>query len=251
MADTAENKNTSSIESMFAAGAHFGYSKSRRHPSFKHIIFGSKNNVDIVNLEKTSAYLAQALAFVKKSAQEGKHFIFVATKPEARRIVEERAVSLDIPYVSNRWIGGTLTNFPQIKKRIALLHDLQGKREKGELSMYTKKERLMLDRKIDDLLKNFGGIMMMERLPDVLFVVDPKKEKMAVVEAIKMKVPVVALLGSDCDLEGITYPIPANDSSRASITFFVDQIAKAYTDGKKEPLPAKEAVATTATETKK
>ena len=109
----------------------------------------------------------------------------------------------------------------------------------------------MLDRKIDDLLKNFGGIMMMEKLPDVLFVIDPKKEKMAVVEAMKMKVPIVALLGSDCDVTGITCPIPANDSSRASITFFADQIVKAYTDGKKEPLPAKEAVASAIVEVKK
>lgn len=230
---TPQQNGSSLIESMFKVGAHFGFSRSRRHPSFAAIIFGSKNGTDIVNLEKTSSFLGQAIEFVKKIASEKKVLLFVGTKPEARRVLEEIALSYELPYVGNRWIGGTLTNFPEIKKRIFLLETLQKKKESGELSVYTKKERLGIDYEIGDLLKNFGGIASLEKIPDAIFVVDPRHEHTAVFEAKTKRIPIIALASSDCDLEGIDYPIPANDSSLSSVSFFVGAIARAYEEGKK------------------
>ena len=223
--------NTSLIEEMFQAGAHFGYSKTRRHPSFKHIIFGTKKGVEILNLEKTGAYLSKALEFTIESAREGKSFLLVGTKPEARRVIEEAARELQLPYVLKRWIGGTLTNFSEIKKRMARLTTLLEQKEQGKLDIYTKKERLLLDREINRLEKYFGGIVHMNKIPDILFIIDPRHENIAVTEALQKSIPVIALANSDCDIRHIKYPIPANDSSVASIIFFVDKFIKAYKEG--------------------
>lgn len=239
--DTLIGKHTSSlIEGMFKVGAHFGFSRSRRHPSFASVIFGSKNGTDIINLEKTGVFLAQAVDFAKKMGSENKVLLFVGTKPEARRVVEEAALSCGAPSVSRRWIGGTLTNFTEIKKRMSLLDSLQKKREAGELDVYTKKEQLGLHRQIIELLQNFGGIAALAKTPDAIFVVDPRHEHTAVDEARKRRIPVIALAGPDCDITAIDYAIPANDSSLQSITFFVEQIARAYEDGKKNASVKKE-----------
>lgn len=236
-----ENKsNTSLIENMFEVGAHFGYSRTRRHPSFKPLIFGAKNNVDIINLEKTGYFLNKALEFVKECARHNKTILFVGTKPEARRVIEEAAASLDLPYVFHRWIGGTLTNFSEIKKRIKRLLELREKKEKGELDVYTKKEKLVLDKEIERLSKNFSGIVSMQGLPDALFIIDPKHEATAVREARRKSVPLIGLAGSDCNTKEIDYPIPANDSALSSIRFFVEQITKAYGEGKAEMEQQKE-----------
>lgn len=236
MQKTEEKKeiktSASLIEEMFRAGAHFGYGKTRRHPSFKTIIFGSKKGVDILNLEKTSSYLVQALEFVTESAKAGKVFLLIGTKHEARKVVEEAAKTLSLPVVSYRWVGGTLTNFPEIKKRVQRLLSLRGQKESGELDVYTKKERLLLDREIGKLERDFGGIVYMEKIPDALFVVDSSYEKTAVREASRLSIPIVALANSDCDITGVQYPIPANDSSISSIIFFVDKFVKAYQEGK-------------------
>jgi len=226
-----QKENKSLIERMFKAGAHFGYTRSRRHPSFKSSVFGSKDGSDIVNLEKTGSFLMRALDFVKNASSENKTIIFVGTKPEARKIVEGCAISLGLPYVSYRWIGGTFTNFPEIKKRLAVLGALQKKKEDGEFDVYTKKERLNIDREIQKLIRNFGGIATLDKVPGALFVIDPRHERTVVVEAKTKHIPIVALAGSDCNLEEIDYPIPANDSSIASITFFVGEIARAYKEG--------------------
>jgi small subunit ribosomal protein S2 len=143
---------------------------------------------------------------------------------------------LEEPYVAGRWIGGALTNYSQIKTRMAKLLELKEKKVKGELAKYTKKERLIIDREINDLEEMFGGLLPMKDMPGALFVIDSNKEKTAVSEAIKMKIPVVAILGSDCDLRGVTYPIPANDSSTASIKYFVSEFAKIIKEAKKTPL---------------
>jgi small subunit ribosomal protein S2 len=224
--ETAENKGT--IEDMFKVGAHFGYSKSKRHPSMKSIIFGVKNTVEIINLEKTDEYLARAKEFVASVAKEGKQILFVGSKNEARDAVKNAAISIDMPYVTNRWIGGTITNFSEIKKRIARLEDLTSKKEKGELGMYTKKERLLIDREIEGLEKNFGGLLSMRVKPAAIFVIDSGAEDIAVKEARGTNIPVISLSGSDCNIKGINYPIPANDSSRSSIAFFVEAIASVY-----------------------
>lgn len=225
-------KNEKLITDMFAAGAHFGYSRSRRHPSAKPFIFGTKSGVEILDLEKTSVELEHAKEFIKSLAKGSKQVLFVGTKNEAKKVVEDGALSIDMPFVAERWVGGVLTNFPEIKKRVALLEDLRAKREKGELAMYTKKERSLIDKDIERLEKNFSGIVSMKDLPAVLVVIDPKKESIAVKEAQFLNIPIVALANTDCNLKEVEFPVPGNDSSVSSITFFVGQIVQAFKDGR-------------------
>jgi small subunit ribosomal protein S2 len=213
-------------------GAHFGYSKTRRHASTAPYIFGVKNKVEIIDLEKTDELLDKALAVISTLAREGKQVLFVGGKNEARLALKISAESVGQPFVDGRWIGGTLTNFPEIKKRLMKLEDLTKQKERGELTKYTKKERLMIDREIANLERFFSGISSMKDLPKAMVVVDPKKEIIAVTEAKTMNIPVIALAGTDCDVSGINYPIVANDSSVSSITFFVNEIAKAYQKAK-------------------
>ena len=229
---TAEKNIGGVIGDMFKAGAHFAFSKSRRHPTFKALIFGTKNKTEIVDLEKTEGYLNKALEFAHKLGEEKKTLLFVSSKSEAKELIRLVAERIGAPYVSGRWIGGTLTNFPEIKKRVSRLDDLTSKREKNELLKYTKKERLLIDREIDKLNEYFSGIRGMESTPSALFVIDPRKEHIAVTEATKVGIPVIALASSDCDINQVAFPIPANDTSRSSIRFFADKIAESYTKGK-------------------
>lgn len=224
--------NNERIDEMFKVGAHFGYSKTRRHSSIAPYIFGVKNKVEIIDLEKTEQLLEEALKFISVLAKEGKQILFVGGKNEARGALKLAAESIGMPFVDGRWIGGTLTNFPEIKKRLIKMEDLVKQKEKGELSKYTKKERLMIDREIANLERFFSGILSMKDLPKALVVVDSKKEIISVTEAKKMNIPVVALCGTDCDIIEINYPIVANDASVSSITFFVNEIAKAYQKAK-------------------
>ena len=219
------------LEEMFRAGTHYGYSKSRRHPSTSPYIFNTKNGVDIINIEKTYDQLASAVELVFNFAQSGKTMMFVGTKSEARQQITEAALALNMPYVSERWVGGTLTNFPEIKKRIVKLLDLRSQKEKGELEKYTKKERLLIDKEMEDMTKNFQGIINLTKIPDYIFVIDSKKEHLAVTEAIKMKIPVIAVLNTDCNTKKINCPIIANDASVSSISFFVSTIKEAYEKG--------------------
>lgn len=227
-------QNGTAIEKMFSAGAHYGYSKSRRHPSISQFIFGAKNKVEIFDLEKTSVLLENAKEFAKKLGSEGKTILFVGGKNEAKNALREGAVSIPMPYVAGRWIGGTITNFSEIKKRIGRLEELTLKREKGEFeTKYTKKEQLMLDREITDLETNFFGLLSMKELPQAFFIIDTKKEFIAVAEAQGKKIPIIGLLNSDCSMKGIDFPIVANDASRTSISFFIHEIVEAYKEGKK------------------
>jgi len=219
------------ITEMFSVGAHFGYSRSRRHPSLKSFIFGMNNNVEIFDLEKTSIELEKAEEFVRSIGQTGKQVLFVGTKNEAKKVLEASAISVDMPFVAERWVGGMLTNFSEIKKRVTLLEDLRSKREKGELAMYTKKERLLIDRNIARLERNFAGIVSMKNMPMAMFVIDSKNESIAIKEAKFLSIPIIALAGSDCNLKEIDYPIPGNDSSLSSITFFVRRITQAFSNG--------------------
>jgi small subunit ribosomal protein S2 len=220
--------NNDRIDEMFKAGAHFGYSKTRRHSSVTPYIFGVKNRVEIIDLEKTDELLEKALAYITTLAKEGKQVLFVGGKNEARGSLKMAAESINMPYVDGRWIGGTLTNYPEIKKRLNKLEDLTKQKEKGELLKYTKKERLMIDREIANLDRFFSGISSMKDLPKALVVVDSKKEIIAVTEAQKMNIPVISICGTDCDITKINYPIVANDSSVSSVTFFVSELAKTY-----------------------
>ncbi len=221
------------VEKMFQAGAHYGYSKSRRHPSTTPYIFATKNGVDIINIEKSYDLLEKALEKVTKLAASGKTILFVGTKAEARQQIISAALALNMPYVSERWVGGSLTNFPEIKKRITKLLDLREQKEKGGLDKYTKKERLLIDREMDDMTKNFQGLTGITRTPDVLFVIDPKKEHIACTEAHKMGLQIIALLNTDCDFKKVEFPIIANDASVMSISYFIDEVRDAYTRGAK------------------
>lgn len=216
------------INDILAAGGHFGYSKTRRHPSTKSYVFGTKNNADIIDVTQTAEMLETAMKFVKGLGEEKKTILFLSSKPEAKKIMEVAAKSLGMPYVENRWIGGTLTNFTQIIKRINVLIDLKNKQAKGDLAKYTKKEQSDFARQIEKMEKNFGGLVGMTKRPDAVFIVDTKKERIALTEANMMKIPVIAIANTDNDLRGIDFPIVANDASRTSVQFFVDKIVEAY-----------------------
>ena len=220
------------LDELFKVGAHFGFGKSRRHPSTTSYIFGSKNRVDIFDLEKTQESLSKIIEFVSSLAATNSVILFVGGKNEAQKISKEEAEKAGMPYVASRWIGGTLTNFTEVRKRIDMMIDLLSQKEKGELSKYTKKERLLIDRKIEKLERMFGGIKNMVALPKALFIVDPRFEETAMKEAQSLNIPIIALCGSDNNITNIDYPILANDSNIASVKFFVEKIAEAYNEGK-------------------
>lgn len=221
------------IKALFEAGAHYGYPRARRHPTASSFLFGTKDRTDIFNLEETEQRLEAAKAFVSSVIASGRQVVFVGGKHEAIAIVKEMAEKTGSPYVAGRWIGGTLTNFKNIRKRLERLQKLLEDKESGALEKYTKRERLMLDREIEELTGRFGGLMNMADLPAVLFVVDTRHEETAVAEANQLKIPVVGLSSSDCDFARVQYPIPANDTSVRSIRLVCEAIAEAVQDGKK------------------
>jgi len=221
------------VEELYKAGSYFGYSRTRRHPSVKSFIFGSKNRMDILDLEKSADSFRNALTFVSKLGSEGKQILFVGNKKEARELVEETAKKIGMPFVALRWIGGTLTNAMEIRKRISRMEDLLSKKESGALNVYTKKERLLIDREIAKLEKHFAGIAIMRRAPAALIVIDSRHEETAVGEARQAGIPVVSLSGTDNNISGINYPVVANDSSMAMISLFLNKVAEAYKEGLK------------------
>ena len=229
MANTDEK-----IEKMFKAGIHFGYSRSSRYPKMKDFLFGLKNNVEIFDLEKTNEMLDRAKEFMFVLGKEKKQFILVGTKTETKGIMEKFAKEANMPYVIERWLGGTLTNFKAIRGRISHMKDLEQKKDKKELEKYTKKEQIEIERKIIRLKNYLGGLVDMENLPSAILVVDSKKEKNAVKEANDMKVPVVAVINTDCDPKTADYPIPANDNSKTSVEFLLNELIGAYKEGVKE-----------------
>ncbi len=230
-----ENKTTANatINGLFEAGAHFGYPKSKRHPSTSKYIFGTKNKVEIFDLETIIPLLDKAKEFAFSLGKEKKRILFVGGKNEARVATRLTATSISMPYVDGRWLGGTLTNFSEIRKRIEKMERLMSEREKGELAKYTKLERLRIDEEIEKLDKMFGGISSLTELPKALFVVDPGYEEIAVAEAHSTKIPVIAIASNDCNIEDVDFPIPANDSSTKSIEFIMKEIAEAYRAGSK------------------
>ena len=230
--------STTDIKNLFEAGAHFGYTRARRHPTAAPFLFGTKDRTDIFDLELTERRLDAAAEFVASLAQSGKQLLFVGGKHEAVATVQNLAEKIGIPFVAGRWIGGTLTNFKNIRKRIERLQKLMQERETGELEKYTKKERLLIDREIEELLARFGGLVTMNDLPGALFVIDSRHEDTAVKEANQLGIPVVGLASSDCDFSLVQYPIPANDTSVRSIRLFAEAIAEAYQGGKRMPAHA-------------
>lgn len=222
------------LQELLEAGVHFGHQVRRGHPRMRPYIYGARDGVHIIDLTKSAQLLKEACEFVYSLAKEGKIILFVGTKKQAKPIVEELAKKLGAPYLCQRWIGGFLTNFEEIGKNIKKLKELKEQREKGELSKYTKKEQLLIDRKIQKLEKDFAGVMDLTTLPDAIFVTDAVSENIAIREANRMKVKVVAIADSNCDPSQIDYPVPGNDDAIKSIKILVETIATAYEEGKKE-----------------
>lgn len=222
------------LEALLEAGAHFGHQVKRWNPKMTPYIYGARDGVHIFDLAKTRDALLEAADAVKKVAQEGGVILFVGTKRQAKTLVRDAAERAGMPQVSTRWLGGTLTNFEQMQRSIKKLADLKAGREGGEFASFTKKERLLIDRKIASLEKIFGGITELTKLPDMIFVVDTHKETTAVAEAAKKGIPVVGIVDTNADPTLVDYPIPANDDAVKSIAFVLDVIVKAVEEGKKK-----------------
>lgn len=221
------------VEALFKVGAHFGYARSRRHATMKSLVFGVKNKTDILDLTQTAPMLESALEYVKALAAQGKTLLFVSGKPEMATLIRESAASIGMPFVAGRWLGGTLSNFTEIKKRMSRMKELIDERDSGtSVKKYTKKERLMIDREIARLEENFSGLVSLDRIPEALVVVDTRREDNAVKEARGLGVPVIGIANSDCDLSLITHPVVGNDASRESVQFFLSEITRAYQEGR-------------------
>jgi small subunit ribosomal protein S2 len=224
------------IKTLYDAGAHFGYPRARRHPTATSYLYTTKDRTDIFDLEETQKRLDAARAFVAALSAQGKSILFVGGKHEAVAIVKDVAEKIGQPYVAGRWIGGTMTNFKNIRKRIERLDRLVTDRESGELEKkYTKKEQLLLSREVEGLEFRFGGITKMSDLPGALVIVDSRHEKTAVEEANQLKIPVIALSSSDCDFSKVQFPIPGNDSAVKSISLVLNELADAYQEGRRAP----------------
>lgn len=213
---------------LMEAGVHYGYSRTRRHPTVTSFLYGNKNGVDIIDTEKTAAALEAAGAFLGGLGATGKTVLFVGVKPEARGSIMETAAALSQPYVTERWIGGMLTNFAQMKVRIQKLEKMREERTNGEYDKYTKKEQLLLNREMARLDTYFAGVVGLHKMPDAIVIVDPKKEAIALLEARKMGIPVIAIGNTDCSVRGIEYPIVANDSSTSSIAALLGILKNAF-----------------------
>lgn len=238
---TSEKTTSGSlIERLFSVGAHFGFTKSRRHPTVTPFIFGNKQGTDIIDLEKTVASLETAKDFVKEAAKAGKTILFVGTKEEVINTVKAHAESIEMPYVVNRWVGGMLTNFSEIKKRIQRLTDLTAQGESGELERkYTKKERVIIGRELAKLNTNFSGIQKMDRAPYAIVIVDTRHDSIAITEACELNIPVIGIVSSDTNLRLITYPIVVNDALQSSVSLILSELTQSYKEGKAEFVPVK------------
>jgi len=227
-----QTQNGGKLDRFFKAGLQYGYRRARRHPSAKAFIFGVKGRTEIFDLEQTLKKLDEASAFVKKLGESGKTILIVAGKAEARAAALEIASCLSMPVVANRFIGGTLTNFSEIRKRLEKLERLRKERESGELAKFTKRERLLIDREIADLDERFGGLLPLKEMPAALLIVDPMREHIAFEEAKQKNIPVIALCNTDCDFSRIDFAIPGNDSSIEGIKIVLSALADSYQAGK-------------------
>ncbi len=229
------------MKDLLECGVHFGHQTRRWNPKMKKFIFGERKNIYIIDLQKTLRYFKYTYNVVKEAASEGKTIIFVGTKKQARSAVKEHAERCGMPYVSTRWLGGMLTNYPTMKKSIRKLEIIEQMEENGQLEMLTKKEALMLLRKKAKLSAYLEGFRYMKKLPDMMFVIDAVKEHIAVKEARRMGMKVIAPLDTNCDPDVVDYPIPGNDDAIRSINLFCREIAEAIIEGQAE-LAEKEGV---------
>lgn len=239
---TAANRVT--IKQLLEAGVHFGHQRSRWNPKMKKYIFGERNGIYIINLEITLSCLEKALEFIRQVAREGKEVLFVGTKRQAQEPLQEAAERCSMPYVNQRWLGGMLTNFETVRKSVKRMESIEQMEKEGNFQFMTKKEILTLTHERQKLLRHLIGIRNMKRLPTALFVIDATKEEIAIREANKLGIPVIAVLDTNGDPDRVDYPIPGNDDAIRAIRLFCDQIACAILEGRSELKPQEEATQT-------
>lgn len=225
--EAKENNIDLNLEEMAKVGLHFGHKTSKIHPKMTAYLAGTRNGIHIINLEKTNQMLKEALEFISKLIMEGKSLLLIGTKVQAKEIIKETAKECGLPYVNERWLGGTFTNFESVKKRVDYLKDLERKKAEGELEKYTKKERAEFDKKINEMERKFGGIKNMNKLPEAIFVVDMKKDLLAIKEARIKNISVVAISDTAIDPTLADYPVPANDDAVPSISYILERIKEA------------------------
>ncbi len=222
-----------SMKQLLEAGVHFGHQTKRWNPKMKPYIFGARNGIYIIDLQKTVALFDEVYRFVVDTVSRGESVLFVGTKKQAHESVEEEAQRCDMFYVSNRWLGGTLTNFRTIKKNIEKLKELESMKKDGRIEQYSKKEALEIDREISKLEYSLGGIKKMTKLPGAVFIIDPRKERIAAAEAKKLGIPSIGLLDTNCDPDDVDFTVPGNDDAIKAIRLFNAKIADACLEGKK------------------
>jgi len=232
--------DTATIKELLESGAHFGHQTSHWNPHMKKYIFTKRNGIHIIDLEQTAAMLEEACNFVKDLVSEGGKILFVGTKKQAQDIIEEEAKRCGMYFINQRWIGGVLTNFSAIQSRIDYLVKLEDRQEKGDFARLPKKEASKLGEEIVKLNRNMGGFKEMTSLPDALFIIDPVKEKIALVEAQKLGIPIIAVVDTNCLPDIIDYPIPANDDAIRAIKLITGKIASAVIEGKGGEMPVSE-----------
>lgn len=223
---------TVSMKALLEAGVHFGHQTRRWNPKMSKYIFGSRNNIHIIDLQKTVKELKKALTYVKEAAADGKVFLFVGTKKQAREAIAQEAARCEMPFVRDRWLGGTLTNFETVRKSAQRLQEQERMKQSGVFGSLSKKEALYREKDIKRLAKSLDGIKNMTRLPDALFVVDPVQELTAVTEARRMEIPIVSICDTNCDPDLIDYPMPGNDDAIRSVRLFCKLIADTIIEGK-------------------
>ena len=220
------------MKQLLEAGVHFGHQTRRWDPKMAEYTFQARNGIHIIDLQKTSKKLDEAYAFVKEQAEEGKTVLFVGTKKQAQECMKEAALKCGMFYVDQRWLGGMLTNFGTIQKRIQRLKDLEAMEQDGTFDVLPKKEVILLKKEMEKLERNLGGIKEMNELPGVIFLVDPKKERIAILEAKKLGIPVVGLVDTNCNPEEVDYAIPGNDDAIRAVKLIADVMANAVIEGK-------------------
>jgi small subunit ribosomal protein S2 len=221
-----------SMKQLLEAGVHFGHQTRRWNPKMKKYIYTERNGIYIIDLQKTVKMVNDAYMFIRDVAIDGRPILFVGTKKQAQEAIETEAKRCEQFYVSNRWLGGMLTNFKTIKTRLSRLDNIDRMEETGEMDLLPKKEVIRIQHEKEKLLTNLGGIRNMDEMPGALFIVDPKKERIAVSEAHKMGIPVVAIVDTNCDPDEIDYPIPGNDDAIRAVKLIVSKMADAVLEGR-------------------
>ena len=217
---------------LLEAGVHFGHQTKRWDPKMAEYIYQARNGIHIIDLQKTSKKIDEAYAFIKEVAEDGKDILFVGTKKQAQECIKDAAIKSNMFYVDQRWLGGMLTNFKTIRKRVERLNKLEQMEQDGTFDVLPKKEVAALKNEMEKLEKNLGGIKEMTRMPGAMFVVDPKNERIAVLEAKKLNIPIVGLVDTNCNPEDVDYPIPGNDDAIRAVKLITDVMANAIIEGR-------------------